>query len=97
MSIRYSGDAEVRLGFDPKKRVYRGTVVDHTRLRWRGEVSVGPSRDPHAPEAYDRAARVMLDRADRWAKKTHGRRFSSESKGGRRVMKRGYQAPCPLE
>ena len=96
MSIRYSGDKEVRLGFDPKRRVYRGTVVDSNGLRWRGEVKTHAARDPRTPEAYDRAARQLLDRADGWAARS-GKRFASESKGGRRVIRRGYQAPCPLE
>ena len=96
MSVRYSGDAEVRLGYDPKKRVYRGTVVDSNGLRWDGEVGTHGARDPRAPESYDRAARQLLVRASRDVAR-RGKRFASESKKGRHVIRRGYQAPCPLE
>ena len=96
MSVRYSGDAEVRVGYDPKRRVYRGTVVDSNGLRWRGEVGAHASRDPRTPESYDRAARALLTRAEGSAARS-GKRFTSEKKNGRYVIRRGYQAPCPLE
>lgn len=102
MSIRYSGDAEIRLGYDPKRRVYRGTVVD-PYLRFRGVVPAksaardGGGGDPRSPEAYDAAARRLATAAQRWAK-SERRSFLVESdKRGRVTIRRVFQSPCPLE
>ena len=95
MSIRYSGDTEIRLGYDPKKHVYRGTVVD-PYLRYRGEVGE-TRRDPRSPEAYDDAARRLARRAQAWAE-GRGKSFMLESdKRNRIVIRRVFQSPCPLE
>lgn len=98
MSIRYSGDAEVRLGFDDAQRVYRGTVSDPNRT-FRGWVPLSRAfrRDPTCSEAYDDAARRLAENAQRWAR-GRGRAFMVEQgKGGRVSLRRVYQSPCPLE
>lgn len=104
MSVRYSGDTEIRLGFDPKRRVYRGTVVD-PYLRFWGEVSLGRSKsEPTSSEAYDDAARRLVELAERWARRqTEGsskrekRRFMTLRKRGRIAVMRVFHSPCPLE
>lgn len=97
MAIRYSGDAEVRVGFDPKRRMYRGSVAD-PYLRYRGEVPVSRrfARDPTCSEAYDDAAERLAKRADGWARERK-RAFMVEQTKGRVRVRRVYQAPCPLE
>lgn len=106
MSIRYSGDAEIRLGYDPRERVYRGSVVDpYLRFPASGQFTVaaarvlrdGAARDPRSPEAYDAAARRLATAAQRWAK-SERRSFLLESdKRGRVTIRRVFQSPCPLE
>lgn len=97
MSIRFSGDAEVRLSYDNRKRVYRGTVVD-PYLRFRGWVprSQRFERDPTCSEAYDDAARRLATVANRWAT-SEGLRFMVEENEEGVGIRRGFQAPCPLE
>ena len=109
MAIRYSGDAEVKLEFDPsfvnpdgrRVRVYRGRVSD-PYLIWHGWIPEGTrTSDPRSSEAYDGAAKRLIEAADRWAKGKHGRVFESERARGvlgiRRPIRirRVYQAPCP--
>lgn len=98
MSVRFSGDAEVRLSYDKDERTYRGTVVD-PYLRFRGWVSLSRrfKRDPTCPDAYDDAARRLATIANRWAT-SQGLRFmvEEENEGGVGI-RRGFQAPCPLE
>lgn len=109
MAIRYSGDAEVRLEFDPafvtlngrRVRVYRGRVSD-AYLIWHGWIPEGTrTSNPRSSKAYDDAAKRLLAIADRWAKTNHGRAFESErAKGvlgirGPIHIRRVYQAPCP--
>lgn len=97
MSVRYSGDTEIRLGFDPKGRVYRGTVVD-PYLRFRGIIPMARGeRDPSSPDAYDDAARRLVHFAERWAKRAGRRRFMVERRNGRVVVRRVFHAACPLE
>ena len=97
MSVRYCGDVEIRLGYDPRRRVYAGRVVD-PQLRFRGGVPLNPkfSRDPQSSEAYDDAARRFYLFARDWMKR-RGRSFDAEEKGGRPVIRRVFQSPCPLE
>lgn len=94
MSIRYSGDTEIRLGFDRRRKVYRGTVVD-PYLRYNGEVTAGRG-DPSRPEAYDDAARRLCSKAQAWAE-SRGKNFMLEKKRRRLEIRRVFQSPCPLE
>ena len=94
MSIRYSGDTEIRLGYDPRRRVYRGTVVD-PYLRYRGETEAR-GRDPRSPDAYDDAARRLCRQAEAWAE-SRGKSFMLEKKGRKLEIRRVFQSPCPLE
>jgi hypothetical protein len=96
MAIRYSGDTEIRLGFDRIRRVYRGSVVD-PYLRFRGDVPLAKDEnDPTSSAAYDDAAKRLLRAADKWAR-TLGKRFATSRKGSHTIIDRGFQAPCPLE
>lgn len=98
MSVRYSGDTEIRLRHNRARKCYEGAVVD-PYLRFRGWVPVTRkfARDPQCSEAYDDAAKRLAALAERWAK-SERRRFMVEllSDGGIRI-RRGFQAPCPLE
>lgn len=91
MAIRYSGDTEIRVGWDRKRRAYRGTVRD-PRLRWEGEwtplVMFGTRT---SSEAYDQAAKNLLRLAQRWAESKPRRRFKSDGT----KLSRIFQAPCP--
>ena len=92
MARRYSGDAEVRVGWDPRRREYRGSIRDPYR-RVRAVVPGQSQRDPTSPEAYDEAATRLLEDADRRS----GGRLKVERRRGRVVVRRVFQAPCPLE
>lgn len=100
MAIRYSGDVEIRVGWDPRAKRYRGTVRD-PRMRWSGSVTPGVTapRDRRSPDAYDHAARLLARDAQAWARKS-GRRFDFVTTGigpfGRVKTDRVFQAPCPL-
>ena len=102
MSVRYSGDTEIRLRHIRRRNAaacYEGAVVD-PYLRFRGWVPVAQkfARDPKCPEAYDDAAKRLAALAERWAK-SEDRRFMVEfAHDGRGIrIRRGFQAPCPLE
>ncbi len=101
MSVRYSGDTEVRVRYHPHRRVYIGTVTD-PYLRWRGEVPRGAVRSgrsgsPDDPDMYDAAARELIARADRWARGLR-KRFMVDVRRNRQIrVSRVFQAPCPLE
>lgn len=91
MAVRYSGDTEVRLGWDPRRRTYRGSVRD-PRRRWRGEVR-NYHQDPQSPEAYDEAARDMIRAAER----ASGPFATDSDKVLKRAkIRRVFQAPCPV-
>ena len=96
--IRYSGDTEVRLRFDPEAQGYRGTVTD-PYLRFRGFVPAKRrfARDATSSDAYDDAAERLAALAQRWARERHDVEFLLEERRGRILIRRGYQAPCPLE
>lgn len=95
---RYSGDAEIRVGYDRETKSYVGRVTD-PYLRFRGWVSRNPrfSRNPTSSEAYDDAARRIARYAQAWAKSEQTRFMVEEDKRGRVRIRRGFQAPCPLE
>ena len=97
MSVRYSGDTEIRLRHNDELRRYEGVVVD-PHLRFRGWVpeKLRFARDPRSPDAYDDAAKRLAAIAERWAKgKRRGFMVEFTNDGIR--IRRGFQAPCPLE
>lgn len=89
MAIRYSGDTEIRFGYDKRNRVYRGTVRD-PRKRWKGFTSIFWFSDPYDSRAYDKAAISLLHLAER--NKGH---FDVERKNGKIILRRVFQSPCP--
>lgn len=98
MSIRYSGDAEIRFKkYDRRQKRYLGQVVD-PHLVFDGWVPVHPkfTHDPTCSEAYDDAARRLAHLAMEWAKHEK-REFMLESDDDGVRIRRGFQAPCPLE
>jgi Arc/MetJ family transcription regulator len=93
MAIRYTGDVEVRIQWDPRRRLYVGSVRD-PRARWR--TILVPQRriaSPASSEAYDYAARVLVERAEREL----GRRLPADRDGSKIRIRRVFQAPCPRE
>ena len=97
MTIRYSGDTEVRDLRYEGNGVYTGTVADRAGY-WHGPVRVPLLRGerPRSSEAYDHAAEDLLARADRWRLRRGRPRFDAErvKTGGYRI-RRVFQAPCP--
>lgn len=99
MAIRYSGDAEVRVLWDPAQQRYHGAVRD-PYVRWRGSAprpsKVRGQRIRHrASESYDLMAALFLRRAQQWAKAERRHELQLEEKHGRIVVRRIFQAPCP--
>lgn len=78
MSVRYSGDAEVRLEYDRGDGVYDGRVSD-PHLIFDGWVPLNRrfARDPTCSEAYDDAARRLAKLAQDSARED-GRAFMLE-------------------
>ena len=98
MAKRYSGDAEIRIRYDARSRVYRGTVVDPW-LRFSGWVPLERryARDPQTSEAYDDAARRLARVAGHWAKRDASRDFAfDEPRGSGIRLRRVFQSPCPI-
>ena len=96
MAKRYSGDTEVRVHWDPRSKVYSGRVRDPHK-RWSGEVGARyayrlTGRDLDSSEAYDDAARRLIQAAER----DEGR-FMAERSAGRIRIRRVFQAPCPAD
>lgn len=111
MSIRYSGDSEVRLQYDRKVRLYVGKVTDafhraggpHRGEPYSGHVDVavvarkmGGRFSPTSSEAYDHAAVFLLRQAQEWARRTGERPFRLDVQDGRIRVRRVFQAPCPI-
>lgn len=95
MAIRYSGDTEIRVGWDPRRKEYRGSIRDPKRPKRNMKARFKPllvSRNPRSPEAYDIAAVQMLQDADRHT--TGG--LEVERRNGRIKIRRVFQAPCPV-
>jgi hypothetical protein len=91
MSIRYSGDVEVRVTWDPREKSYTGYVRD-PKVRWNGFWRPRQTpEDPTSPEAYDAAAKALI----RLAKRDVRGRLSLDEKRGRIRLRRVFQAPCP--
>ena len=97
MSVRYSGDTEIRLRFNDQLRRYEGVAVD-PYLRFRGWVPMARAfrREPRSSEAYDDAAKRLASLAQRWAR-SERRSFMIESTNHAIRIRRGFQSPCPLE
>ena len=97
MSVRFSGDTEIRLRHNRAFDCYEGVVVD-PYLRFRGWVPVAKkfARDPKSSEAYDDAAKRLAKLAEQWAE-SENRRFMVELEDDVVRIRRGFQAPCPLE
>lgn len=97
MAIRYSGDVEVRLGYDPRRRAYVGSVRDpggpNGPFRWRG---VYEGSSPKNSADYDRAAKEMIIAADRDCRRESDRHLMVERDGGAIRIRRVFQAPCPI-
>ena len=98
LTIRYSGDAEIRLSYDAREHAYRGTVVDPYLRLFPTMIPVARrhARDPRSSEAYDDAAKRLAEVAQKWAKR-HGRAFMFGQKKGRLHVYRVFQSPCPLD
>ena len=94
-SVRYSGDATVRLGYDPRRDVYAGTVAD-PYVVWRGRVGGGTRTPRRSSAAYDDAAERLIRAADRWAARTGRRPIDADRRLGRLRIRRVFQAPCPV-
>lgn len=96
MAVRYSGDVEVRLGWNPRTRVYQGSVRD-PYVRFSGKVVHRGGGSPRVPEAYDAAALELIKRAERWSRSARGRGLQlSKTSAGRVRLRRVFQAPCPV-
>lgn len=97
MSIRFSGDAEIRLGWDRRARLYRGCVVD-PYLRFRGGVPLRPqyAHAPTSSDAYDDAATRLATLAQQWAR-SQRRSFALDEERGRIQIRRIFQSPCPVD
>ena len=96
MTIRYSGDVEVRLDWDPRTRVYKGRVSDPNMV-WSGEVPAERGISPTGSEGYDQAAARLIQLADRWSRKELGEPvLADRAQNGRLQIRRVFQAPCPL-
>lgn len=91
MAIRYSGNTEVRFGWDRRRKVYRGSVRDPYR-RWTGEVSKFTFFSPNTPESYDRAAIFLIQKAQNETGK-----FDIELEGNKIKIRRVFQSPCPTK
>ncbi len=94
MARRYSGDVEVRLQWDARRRVYRGTVTDSRGVypqtiagRYLARLW---GKSPMSSDAYDDAARAMIDEASRRV------RLPFVREGGAILVRRVFQAPCPI-
>lgn len=101
MAVRYSGDAEVRVLWDPKRRMFLGRVRD-PYVRWRGTAprptqARGRRQLHRASESYDLMATIFLRRAQTWARETHDHELQIEEERGRLKIRRVFQAPCPTE
>ena len=92
MARRYSGDVELRI----THRGGRDYVATVRAPRERGTARVATRAlfgDPTSPEAYDRVASAVLEAADEAA----GGLLPLERDGrGRPLVRRTYQAPCPV-
>jgi len=104
MTIRYSGDVEVRIRY--ASGVYHGSVRS-PGFRGRGTVTarevLGTShpfrglrarRSPTSNESYDRAALLLLRKAE-GAARDAGIPLHTSGKGRGIEVRRTFQSPCP--
>jgi hypothetical protein len=95
MALRYSGDVEVRVRWDPSSKSYKGSVSD-PYFRWKGTWTPTFSfRTRTEPAAYDKAAEALLGLAERAAKKKRHAFQGERRRDGGFVMSRVFKAPCP--
>lgn len=96
MAIRYSGDVEIRLTFDPRRRVYI-VRLRAPGFRAKGDVRLGLLTREHATrsESYDKAALKALREAQGVAKR-RGFLLPTSGQGYRTQIRRTFQSPCPL-
>ena len=94
MTIRYSGDTEVRIRYDARKRVYLATVADPYQI-WSGAISA-TTRGPTDSRTYDRLALRFIAQAQAEARRRGMRRFMVDGVGRKVRSRRVFQAPCPL-
>lgn len=91
MAIRYSGDVEIRIRWERRRRLYIA-VVATPRTRWR----VSFEGEPEASSKdYDRMAIALLRAAEKSFKK-RDLSLPAEKKRGAFQIRRVFQAPCPL-
>ena len=92
-AIRYSGDVEVRMRYDPRKREYnvtvRGPRKKHTYRAAFRRFSL--FSDPASSAAYDSVARAALKEALRELGA-----LPVERSGSRLVIRRVFQSACPV-
>lgn len=96
MAVRYSGDAEVRVFWDPDERVYRG-YVSNGRFRFHG---TAPRRlrdvfDIRSSDAYDHAARTLLEKARDYARAKRLHLRLEHDDHGDVAIRRVFRSPCP--
>ncbi len=102
MAIRYSGDVEVRISY--ARGVYRGSVRS-PGFRGRGTVTerevlgtrlggLRKKRGPTDPESYDRAALLILRKAEA-AGREAGVPLHTTGRGRSIEVRRTFQSPCP--
>jgi hypothetical protein len=60
MAVRYAGDAEIRVVWDERHRLYTGTVRTPTKYYAGSVTRWFWSGDARSPESYDRAASQLL-------------------------------------
>jgi hypothetical protein len=89
MAVRYSGDLEITLRYDPQHRAYVGSVRG-PRSRYQGVAPARGGRDPRSSEAFDQGARDLLARA-----RSVGAGAGAQFRLGRPVVSRLFEAPCP--
>ena len=86
MAVRYSGDTEIRVVWEPRAQRFAATVKDPTH-RWSGHVR---GRAPQGPDGYDAAALLAFQAAER----AEGR-FDAVREDQVLKLRRVFQAPCP--
>lgn len=101
MAIRYSGDVEIRVWWDPDLHAYRAVVRDPF-LRWSGVWSSRKLKDPTrlGPEArHAQIERAVLGASRRAsaALRKRGADFAfKKNRQGRIQLSSVFQSPCPV-
>lgn len=93
MAVRYSGDVEVRVRYDARRRAYVG-IVRGARVRFKGLVHVAPRGEPRASARYDEASEALVRQAEGVL---GAGMIGAEHRAGRVVVRRVFRSPCPTE